>query len=153
MSAVAIRNLLFILLLWGSFFFAIAKGGRSERAVALIMLIGIEVSHFALSPMSTRYHGIEIGVLVADLLIFLGLFAVVLVTRKFWPFWVAGMQGVTLMTHLSGVLPDVIPNAYANAAQLWSWPILITLAVATWLHMRQRRRDHHPAVAAHWPTA
>lgn len=134
----AIRNLLFILLLWGSFFFALVRGGPSERAVALIMLTGVEMSHFALLPLSGRFHGIEVGVLLVDILVFFALFAVGLLTRKFWPLWVTAMQGVGLMAHLSGVLPDVIPNAYANAVQLWSWPILITLAIATWLHMRDR---------------
>lgn len=145
----AIRNLLFILLLWGSFFFAIVKGGRSERAVAIIMLVGVEMSHFVLSPISVRYHGVELGVLFVDVLTFAALFAVGLTTQKFWPLWVTAMQGVGLMAHLSGVLPDVIPYAYANAVQLWSWPMLITLSVGTWIHMRDRAQQ---AAMARWQT-
>lgn len=141
----AIRNLLFVLLLWGTFFFAMWKGGRSERAAALAMLLGTELTHFAISPYHGRWGGIELGVFFVDLMVFASLFAIGLVSRKYWPMWIAGMQGVVLMAHLSAALPDVIPNAYGNAVQLWSWPMLTMISIATWSAMRDRAASPYPA--------
>lgn len=144
-----IRSLLFIALLWGSFFFALVKGGRSERAAAIVILVGVELSHFTLSPAASRYRGIESALFAIDIVTFAAFFAIMLFSRKYWPMWMTAMQGVTLMAHLSGTLPDIIPNAYSNAVQLWSWPILVTLAVGTWFHMRDTTRQRS---TARWQT-
>lgn len=133
--------MLFVALLWGTFFFAIVKGGRSERVAAIIILAGVQLSHLVILPRSMRYHGVEAGVLIVDIVTFFAMFVLGLTSRKFWPMWITGMQGVTLLAHLSSALPDVVPIAYAAAVQLWSWPMLVTLSVVTWLHMRENGRD------------
>lgn len=138
------HSVIFVILLWGTFFFAMAKGGRSERAAALIILIGVELSYFALPALPSRYNGIEVGVFIVDLIVFFALFGVALFSPKFWPMWVTAMQGVALVAHLSPALPEVIPYAYGAAVQWWSYPMLITLAIATRLHVRDQRRAAAP---------
>ena len=65
--------------------------------------------------------------------------AVALRSAQFWPLWVSGLQLTSSLTHLlKAVQPNLMPFAYAAAEAIWSYPILIILAVATW---RLRRQD------------
>ena len=59
--------------------------------------------------------------------------SVAMISERFWPLWVSGLQLTALLGHLlKGVESDLLPTAYAAALHFWSYPILIILAVGTW---------------------
>ena len=65
--------------------------------------------------------------------------ALALRSSRFWPMWIAGLQLTTDIAHLmKAVDPTLFPQVYAAAAQIWSYPILLILAVGTW-RSHQRR--------------
>src|SRR5438045_4073553 len=80
-----------------------------------------------------RFSRLELGVLAVDLATAGVFVAVALRSERLWPLWVSGLQLTSSVTHLlKAVQPKLMPFAYAAAQAIWSYPILIILAVATW---------------------
>jgi hypothetical protein len=130
---------LFRALLVASCGYALWCGRKEERIVAVACLLAVVLTKFVVSPLSGRYAGVEAGLVAIDLAMLAAFVAIALQSERFWPLWVAGLQltGSTahMMKHIS---PDLLPKAYGAAAALWSYPILIVLAIGVW---RGRRRD------------
>ncbi len=126
--------------------YALWRGHRDERIAATACLAAAIATRFAISPISTRYAGIETGLLVIDLAMLATFVWIALRSDRFWPLWVAGLQLTMTMAHLLKAIElDLMPNAYAAAALFWSYPILLILAVATW---RGRRRGLRLALSS-----
>ena len=134
--------MLFRLLLVAVILFALLRGGRDERIVALLCLAGVIGTELLLPPPDQRFAGMELGVMAVDLVLLAGFIAVALRSARFWPLWVAGLQLTAAMGHLlKGIDTDLLPHAYGAALTFWSYPILLILAVGTWRHYRRRRAD------------
>ena len=119
--------------------YALVRGSRDERHVALICVVGAVVPTLALSPLAERFRGVERPVMLVDLAVFVGFLAVALRSERFWPLWVAGLQRTTIMGHaLKGIDSSLLPRAYAAALNFWAYPIVIILAVGTWRSHRRR---------------
>lgn len=117
------------------------QGGADERVVAVTCLAGTAATHFAISPLSQRYAGVEQGLLLVDLAVLAGFLTVALRSKRFWPLWIAGLQLTTSLGHmLKGIEQDLLPRAYGAALQFWSYPILIILAVGTYRRHRRLRQ-------------
>lgn len=131
-----VRLILFNLLLFASCGYALWKGTRDARIIGATCLI----ASFASYPFLSHYAGIEISVLMVDLIV-LGLFVYVAVgSDRFWPLWIAGLHLTTLVGHALRLMSgDLVPLAYAVALRMWAYPELIILAVAVWRGERRRR--------------
>ena len=130
--------LLFLSMLFSICLYALWRGGRDERMVAILCLIGTAATLLAISPVATRYQGVEHGLALVDLGVLAGFVTVALTSKRFWPLWVAGFQLTTAFGHgLKAIDSDLVPHAYGAALQFWAYPILIVLAVGTW---RRHRR-------------
>jgi hypothetical protein len=93
------------------------------------------------SPLTVRYSGVEFGLVLIDLAVLATFVFVALRSSSFWPLWVAGLQLTSSMAHLMKAVDfQLLPEAYGAAAALWSYPILIILAVGTWRHHRRMQR-------------
>ena len=125
--------------------YALWRGGRDERIVAIICLGGVFATMLTVSPLTMRYVGFEEGLALVDLAVLAGFVTVALHSRRFWPLWVAGFQLTTTLGHGFKVLDsDLLPGAYGAALQFWAYPILAVLAIGTWReHHRQRRAAFH----------
>ena len=121
--------------------YAFWKGSRDERVVAAVCLGASVVSLLSLTQWQSRYSNVETGLLLVDVAT-LGLFVTVaLQSRRFWPLWVAGLQLTTSIGHLlKAIDASLVPIAYGAALRLWSYPILIILAIGTWRGQRRLRR-------------
>ncbi|HWI88439.1 MAG TPA: hypothetical protein VNS11_04275 [Sphingomicrobium sp.] len=120
--------------------YALIRGSRDERHVAIICLIGAAVTTLVLSPLAERFHGVELSVFAVDIAVFGGFLAVALRSDRFWPLWVAGLQLTTIMGHLmKGVDTALLPRAYAASLNFWAYPIILILAIGTWRHQRRSR--------------
>jgi hypothetical protein len=129
---------LFLSLLFSICLYALWRGGRDERLVAALCLLGTFATLLAVSPLSMRYEGVENGLALVDLAVLAGFVTVALTSQRFWPLWVAGLQLTTAFGHgLKAIDSNLLPQAYGAALQFWAYPILIILAVGTW--RRQRR--------------
>jgi len=139
-----LRVILYNALLIGACGYAWLRGRADERIAAATCLIAT-IASFALMT-QLRYSEVEFGVLAVDLAT-LGVFvAVALRSERFWPLWVSGLQLTSSVTHLLKLVePSLMPFAYSAAEAVWSYPILIIIAVATW---RVRRYQALPPSSA-----
>lgn len=139
-----IRLIIFNALLLGSCGYALLRGTRDAQIVAVVTLVASFASYFVVS----RYTGVEVGVLVVDVLVLLAFTAVALKSDRFWPLWIAGLQLTTTLGHaLRAVEDQIVPIAYAVSLRFWSYPIQIILIVAVWRSLRRKQRPTNPVAS------
>ena len=127
--------------------YALLRGRRDERIVCGILVVGVIATHLVISPVQNRFAGVEMAVMTVDLLVFVGFLWVALVSERFWPLWIAGLQLTTIIGHvLKSMDTTLFPRAYGAALVFWSYPIVLILAIGTWrTHRRKADRDLTPA--------
>jgi hypothetical protein len=145
-----LRLIIFNALLIGSCSYAWLRGREDERIVAAVCVTASLVSLAVLSSFRTLYSNVELGVLTVDMVTLAAFTYVALRSDRFWPLWVSGLQLTTSVAHFLKLFdPTLLPIAYSAAARMWSYPILIILAVGTWRsHRRPRTSDGQGAAAA-----
>lgn len=120
--------------------YAFLRGRRDERQVGLILVVGVIATHLVISPERHRFGGLETAVMLVDVAVFFGFLWVALKSERFWPLWVAGLQLTTLFGHaLKAIDTGLFSWAYGASLAIWSYPIVLLLALGTW---RGRRRLH-----------
>lgn len=136
-----LRLIIFNTLLVGACGYALWRGRTDERLTAIVCLAASLASIVLAAPASNRYTSIEGGVLAVDILTLSAFTFVALRSDRFWPLWISGLQLTTSIAHfLKAAEPNLVPIAYAAAGRLWSYPILLILAVGTW---RSSQRQHY----------
>ncbi len=112
-------------------------GGLDEKLTA---------GGFVVATIATRlttqnqYGQPEMGVLLVDALLLIGLFILALRSDRFWPMWAAAFQLVGTTIHLASMTENGdFAKAYANALVFWSYPVLLALLIGTWREMRYHR--------------
>jgi hypothetical protein len=136
MVRILIFNALYIL----SSLFALIRGGAPERIGALILIADFQLSLWVVAPMHSRFAGVEWPMLAVDAAAFAALYALSLVTTRYWPAWMAAIQGCVALSHLSGLRPEILPWAYGTVVAAWAYIMLTMLAIATWRHQQRIRR-------------
>jgi hypothetical protein len=137
------RLIIYRVLMYGTCGYALFRGKADSRIVAAVFLIG-DLSTLALR--SSTYSSVETGVLAVDILGFLGFTYAALISDRFWPLWISGLQLTSSLGHLfKAIDTHLLPLAYAAALRFWAWPILIILAIGTWRGRRRLKREHSAA--------
>ena len=123
--------------------YSLWKGRSDERMAATVCIVASVVSVLVLSPLAKRYSGVETGELTVDLLVLAAFTYIALRSERFWPLWIAGLQQTASMAHiLKSIEIGLMPEAYAAATRIWSYPILLIIAVGAWRnHKRHQVRE------------
>jgi hypothetical protein len=136
------RLLIYRALMYGVCGYAMVRGKTEARIVGFVFLVGDLAT---LWLRSSTYASVETAVLVIDILAFLAFTYAALISDRFWPLWVSGLQLTSSMAHLfKAIDAQLLPLAYAAALRFWAWPILIILGIGTW---RSRQRLSHETSA------
>lgn len=126
------RLIFYHLLLFGCCGYAILRGEGIARIVAITFLLG-NYATLALRSQGGLYSSVEVGGLCIDVLAFAAFAFAALISTRFWPMWVAGLQLTTTFGHvLKAAEPHLLPLVYAVALRAWSYPVLIILAAGVW---------------------
>jgi hypothetical protein len=140
--------ILFWLLLVSSCGYALWRGRKYERLAALVFISATVLSILGHSPAHGRYVEIEAADLIVDTAVLVAVVAIALVSDRFWPLWVAGLQTVDSLSHLMKAIDaDLVPHVYAAAERFWSYPILVILLVGAWRQDQRSRREQDPTHA------
>jgi hypothetical protein len=136
-----LRHGAFLALLVVSSAYALTKGGRPEQVGSVTLLGGALLTVGIARPLGLRFHNLETGILLVDLMI-LGVFLwLSLRTTRFWPIWIAALLAAEVVMHLSLILaPGIVPEAYMDAVGIWSWGDQLIVVVATWRHRTRLTR-------------
>ena len=122
--------------------YALLRGRRDERIVCGILVVGVLATHLVISPIKDRFAGVETAVMTVDLAVFLGFLWVALVSERFWPLWIAGLQLTTILGHLLKLMDtNLFYRAYGASLVFWSYPIVLILAIGTWRADRRLKRS------------
>ena len=133
-----IRIVFFFILLSIAIGYALWRGNRDSRIVAFICLAGVALSYYEAAPISLRFASLETGIAIVDLAALAGFIAIALLSDRFWPMWVAGLQLTTVLGHLLKMIDGgLLPKAYGAALVFWSYPILVIIIVGTWRSYRR----------------
>ena len=140
--------ILYIALLALSCGYAFLRGGRYERLIAGVCILGTIATVIVNSPLNRMYVRVEGGALAVDLAVLIAFTFVALQSDRFWPLWVAGLQLTTSVAHfLKALDPHLIPQAYGLSVRFWSYPILVILAVGSWRAHRRMRQERNTALS------
>jgi len=122
--------------------FAFWRGRQEERIAAAACLLATIVTVWVMPPVALRYSALDPGQLAIDGAMLATFVTIALRSKRFWPLWVAGLQLTMSTSHvMKAIDSDLVPRAYAAAAVLWSYPILLIIFVGTW---RAHRLDRSP---------
>lgn len=115
--------------------YGLVRGGAPERAAAMIIIAGLALTLSLARTYAQRFHSPEVGVLIADSAMFTGFAVLALFANRYWPLWMTGLQGVSVMIHaaMAGV-PDIFPSAYAFGLAILSYPMLLLLSIGAQRH-------------------
>jgi hypothetical protein len=136
------RLVIYRLLMYGVCGYALIRGRPDARIVGLVFLIGDLATLALRSRFTAGYLGLETNVLIVDVLALVAFTYAALISDRFWPLWVSGLQLTSSMGHVFKLIdPHLLPLAYAAALRFWAYPILIILAVGTWRAQRRANRE------------
>jgi hypothetical protein len=131
-------NYYFYALLLAVCLYAFAAGGGPERLGAAIYALACIASHFMFSVPAIKFRSVEGGVFLVDVLVFVAFTFLALRANRFWPIWVSALLGLGVLAHLARLAgPDTMPWAYQLVLSIWSYPILVIIAIGAFNH-RQR---------------
>jgi hypothetical protein len=129
------RTMIYGVLMWGVTVYAFRRGGWAEKLASVSVVTCTYASALVISPAGEQFQQPERQLAAVDLVLFLILALITVFSRKFWPLWLTAFQGVTILSHLAPYV-HVAPWIYHRAAALWSWPMLVVLAVGVSNHRR-----------------
>lgn len=117
------------------------RGGAAEKVGIGIVVVGsVTTTLSASTSLNMRFHSIEMGMFVVDVVVFFAFLALALAADRFWPLWVAGLQLVGTLSHtLVLASSHVVAWAYAVTQALWAYPILLLIVLGAARHHRRRK--------------
>jgi hypothetical protein len=112
--------------------YSVVKGGQPERLAAMLMMMATTLSLLVQAPEALRFKSVDQGMFVVDVILFLCLVLLSIFATRFWLIWVSAMQMLSVLSHIAILMrPDIIPAAYWYAITLWSYPMLLLLALGS----------------------
>lgn len=115
--------------------FALWRGGRPERLVSIA-----NVAAWFLTPLAHQWLDPNWGVFAVDLAFLAVLLWLALTTDRTWLLFAAAFQLLGVVIHVAiAVDRSVMALAYMRGVVIWSYLVLASLGVGTWLYARQRR--------------
>ena len=137
-----------LILLLGVVGYAWAHGGWEERACGAALLLdsvatGVVVRYFQLSHVANSWMRAAPLIMAIDSVLLIVLAAIALLSTRFWPLWVAGLQAPVVATHVAYMIDvHVLPYGYALAQAVWIYPMYVLLVVGArrrtqWRRIRQ----------------
>jgi hypothetical protein len=133
------RYIIFWAILLISCGYALWRGRKYERIAAGVFLVATLLSFLSHLSLRAGYTAMNAGEIAVDSAVLIAVVAIALLSDRFWPLWIAGLQLVDSMAHVMKVIDVKLPPwGYAIAERFWSYPILVILFIGAW---RQHRRS------------
>ncbi len=123
------------------------KFGSWESRWAFALFVLAMVGSWVATPDIEAWHGLNSELLLVDSGYFLGLYALALRSRRYWPIWATGLQLMCMLTHFGPLIDRYSdPKVYRGLESVWMMPMLIIMVVGI---ARDRRFGRRTRVARH----
>ncbi|WP_380782132.1 hypothetical protein [Sphingomonas sp. R86520] len=120
--------------------YAFLRGGAPERLTALALLLAAASTGMVQRDTPVLFAGLEVGVMIIDLILLAVMITITLHADRFWPAWVTALHALGTGAHLArAISPDVIRLVYAVLSAVWSYPIVLLLVIGTVRHSQRIR--------------
>ncbi|MES2339612.1 MAG: hypothetical protein V4537_16090 [Pseudomonadota bacterium] len=131
--------LAYVFALFGTILYALVRGGWSERAAAIALLVAVIATQLAALIEPAR--GPQYGVMLVDAALVVALFGVSARSKGYWPIWATASQLIGTLTHGAAILrPRISIELYASTQPFWVFPLLAAIAAGTFNYRRDRKR-------------
>ena len=119
----------------------VTVGGRTGRWGVAMFLCAVVATHFAMR-VHRGWASANGALFLVDLGHFLALYILAFSSKRYWPIWSAGFQLLAVLTSVAILLDNgTPPRLYRALENLWSLPMLITMAVGAWIDARAQRPE------------
>lgn len=136
-----IKFVAFNVLLFACCGYALLRGGAPERIGASIYAVGTGLTVLARHEAAIRFGSVEIGILIVDMAALIAFLVLALRARRFWPIWITAFQAVSTAGHVARLAdPEMLRWTYAFLLGIWSYPMLLLLAIGTYNHQQRLKR-------------
>lgn len=139
MTLVVFWQFLFMATLIGSASYALTMGGWPERTGALITVLATVLTVIANMTLAPKWHGINRGGLMVDLLVLASFVNLSLLCDRFWPIWAASFQIPIVAIDFAPAIINASGAALSNAQAFWCYPTFVALILGTRSHQLRRR--------------
>lgn len=117
--------------------FSAIFGGKDGRWAATL-IIGASLMTIPATRLGEQWEAPEILILLVDAVLLIGLYALTLHAKSYFPIWMSGFHLVAVLTHLSTVIaPDFTPAIYRALGSVWAIPISLAMVFGILM-------DRHP---------
>lgn len=134
------RYLLQLALLLAVLLFALRRGGRPEKAAAII-LVAMAIAdplYHALPGKQGIYDDVDLAHAAIDFGALAAMIAVALRADRFWTLWLGALQLIACLAHvLRAIEADMHAVAYAIIIRGPYWVQIALVGMATTLHLRR----------------
>lgn len=133
---------------------AACRGGAPERLASAAMLMATIATVLSNTAMAHAFRSVEWEVLWIDVSLLSGLVLIALFADRFWPMWVAALQGFAVAAHgARGIEPQLLPYSYWLVLGKLSYPMIAILCIAIERHQWRKRRGYPEAAWSRtaWP--
>lgn len=118
-------------------------GGKDGRWIAFLYVIAVAATRVAFGINSHWSHP-QIPVMMIDIALLIGLLAVTLNSRRYWPIWITAFHVLTVAAHFEALLvPAYGYRVYFLMESVWSVPKLIVLLFGVILDWEADRERTH----------
>jgi hypothetical protein len=122
--------------------YALWKGGKPERAAAIVLLLMAISDPFVHVLTPATYIKVDPGHFIIDLAGWFALFYIAIRARRLWPLWISSLQTISLISHVTRLLDyTLLPAAYAIMQVSSSYLLLVVLTVGTYNHQARVRMN------------
>lgn len=119
---------------------ALWRGGWPERIVALLWAVGWLISRSVYNY--DNWVDPQWSVLAVDAALLIAFVALAAITDRSWLLFAAAFQLLNVITHFAIIVDhSVRARAYVYGLIIWSYLVLLALAVGAWIEHRNRLRQ------------
>lgn len=120
--------------------YAFAYGGKDGRWAAYLIVAATLLTVPAMLYGHSWRHT-ELAILFVDAVLLVGLYGLMVGSRRYWPVWLTGFHLVAVASHISTMMaPTFTPEIYRALAGIWAIPLLLSLLLGVALDRRAARR-------------
>ncbi|WP_448582171.1 hypothetical protein [Thermaurantiacus sp.] len=106
-------------------------GGRDEKNAATAMLVAALTSPLV---QQQSFVQVDLRLVAIDILLLIVLTGIAMKSNRYWPIFATGfMLNGTLVHLFPGFFAWVTPDAYADMAVVWAYPVQLSLLAGTML--------------------